>query len=74
MVQEQERSILGTRLLYRGEPLLVPFVGEHQVKNAVTALTVLEVLQEKGWNLPLKAIQEGFGTGADSRENGDFGS
>ena len=60
MVQEQERSILGTRLLYRGEPLLLPFVGEHQVKNAVTALTVLEVLQEKGWNLPLKAIQEGF--------------
>ena len=60
MVQEQERSIYGTRLLYRGEPLLMPFVGEHQVKNAVTALTTLEVLQEKGWNLPLKVIQEGF--------------
>ena len=60
MVKEQECSIYGTLLLYRAEPLLVPFVGEHQVKNAVTALTALEVLQEKGWKISLRAIQEGF--------------
>ena len=60
MIREQERSIYGTLLLYRMEPLLVPFVGEHQVRNAVTALTALEVLQEKGWHISLKAIQEGF--------------
>ena len=60
IVKEQERSIYGTLLLYRAEPLLVPFVGEHQVKNAVTALTALEVLQEKGWKISLRAIQEGF--------------
>lgn len=60
MVKEQERSIYGTLLLYRAEPLLVPFVGQHQVKNAVTALTALEVLQEKGWKISLRAIQEGF--------------
>ena len=35
-------------------------VGEHQVKNAVTALTALEVLQEKGWSISTRAIQEGF--------------
>lgn len=60
MVKEQECSIYGTLLLYRAEPLLVPFVGQHQVKNAVTALTALEVLQEKGWKISLRAIQEGF--------------
>ena len=60
MVKEQERSIYGTLLLYRAEPLLVPFVGEHQVKNAVTALTALEVLQEKGWKISTRAMQEGF--------------
>lgn len=60
MVKEQERSIYGTLLLYRAEPLLVPFVGQHQVKNAVTALTALEVLQEKGWKISMRAIQEGF--------------
>lgn len=60
MIKEQEKSIYGTLLLYRAEPLLVPFVGEHQVKNAVTALTALKVLQEKGWKISMRAIQEGF--------------
>lgn len=60
MIKQQECSIYGTLLLYRAEPLLVPFVGEHQVKNAVTALTALEVLRERGWKISQKAVQEGF--------------
>ena len=59
MVKEQERSIYGTLLLYRGRAA-AGSTRDLVLKNAVTALTALEVLQEKGWKISTRAMQEGF--------------
>lgn len=50
----------GTRFLYRGTPMQLPLIGEHQVLNAATVLAVLQVLHEKEFNLPAQAIAKGF--------------
>ena len=56
-VQVGERSIEGTRFTVGESPwgplsLSTPFLGEHQVKNALTALKVLEILESRGWPSP----------------------
>jgi len=38
----------------------LPFTGAHQVHNAATALTVLDVLREKHANITDEALQKGF--------------
>lgn len=53
-------DLSGTVLLYGGRELRLPFLGEHQVKNAKTALAVREVLCGLGWNLTLSAVEAGF--------------
>lgn len=50
----------GTELQYSGVSLRLPFLGAHQVKNAATALAVLEVLQRSGWKIPITSVREGF--------------
>lgn len=35
-------------------------LGAYQPKNALTAITALEVLREKGWNIPDAALAEGL--------------
>ena len=59
-VREVECTIDGTTFQADGYTLRTPFLGEHQVKNAVTALKVLKVLQSRGWPVPREAIQQGF--------------
>lgn len=59
-VQVLSSSLSGTELLYRGIRLHLPFLGAHQVKNAVTALAVLEKLRSLGWSIPADALAEGF--------------
>jgi dihydrofolate synthase/folylpolyglutamate synthase len=46
----------------RSAPLPHPpgLPGPHQERNARTALTTLQVLRDKGWNLPDEAIAQGF--------------
>ena len=41
-------DFFGTRMKYDGLELTVPLIGEHQVKNASTALAALAVLRENG--------------------------
>ena len=53
-------DLSGTALLYNGEELRLPFLGEHQVKNAKTALAVREVLCGLGWDIPDSAVAAGF--------------
>ena len=53
-------DLRGTRFSYRGAPFEMPLIGEHQVKNAATALTALAVLEQKGFALPLEKMQAGF--------------
>ena len=47
-------------LRYEDRELRLPFLGEHQVKNAKTALAAREVLCGLGWKIPLSAVEAGF--------------
>lgn len=40
--------------------LRIPLLGEHQLRNACTALTALTVLRGRGWAIPDEAIREGL--------------
>ena len=53
-------SLSGTDFKYRGMTLHLPFLGEHQVKNAATALAVLEVLESSGRRISEAVYREGF--------------
>lgn len=59
-VKELERTIDGTVFQAGKTVLRTPFLGEHQVRNAVTALKVLEVLRSRGWPVTDQGIKEGF--------------
>ncbi|WP_195985734.1 folylpolyglutamate synthase/dihydrofolate synthase family protein [Clostridium sp. D33t1_170424_F3] len=50
----------GTKLRYRDMELHLPLVGDHQIKNAVTALAALSVLIRRGYRIPDEAIKQGF--------------
>lgn len=59
-IETLSMNLTGTGLLY-GELLVsLPFLGEHQVKNAVTALAALEVLKEEGYHISGHSIESGF--------------
>lgn len=53
-------NLSGTDFKYRGMTLHLPFLGDHQIKNAGTALAVLEVLASSGRRIPEAAYREGF--------------
>ena len=54
-----DRDLTGQRFRW-GELLLdLPLLGEHQRKNLSLVLTVLELLRDRGWTIPDRAIQEG---------------
>ena len=53
-------NLQGTDFLYGGLALHLPLLGEHQIKNAATALTALSVLQEQGYSISEQAVMEGF--------------
>lgn len=53
-------SLSGTELDWNGRKLHLPFPGEHQVKNAATALSAVSVLRDKGWEIPDEAVARGF--------------
>ena len=59
-VKELDRSIDGTTFQAGDLKLRTPFLGEHQVKNALTALEVLRVLQKRGWPVTEEGIRRGF--------------
>ncbi len=40
--------------------LFLPVLGEHQMVNAATAVAALEVLSERGFNIPADKIAKGF--------------
>lgn len=53
-------NITGTGLEYRGLLIHLPFIGEHQVKNAVTALAALEVLKQTEFHIADHSFEAGF--------------
>lgn len=38
----------------------LPLLGRHQVENAATAVATLQVLRERGFQIPVRAVQEGL--------------
>lgn len=54
-----EESITKTKFVYNGFEVTLPFVGEHQLENARTALSTVEVVK-KYFNITDKNIRDGF--------------
>ena len=52
-------DLSGQHLLWKGLPLHLPLLGEHQRKNLSLVLAVLELLRDRGWVVPDAAIQAG---------------
>ena len=51
----------GTDFVFRGKTYHLPLLGAHQVRNAVTVLTLFETLRETGrWSVPVAAMQQGL--------------
>lgn len=50
----------GQTFVYRNSEYCVTLLGEHQLKNAATALEAIEQLRAAGWNLPDDAVRRGF--------------
>ena len=42
--------------------LRLPLLGEHQLKNAAAALTAIDALRQRGWNIPESAVAQGLAT------------
>ncbi len=55
-----EHTLRGQRFLWDGRALTTPLLGGHQLQNAATALTTLEVLAARGWRIPWEAVVSGF--------------
>ena len=54
-------SISGQRFSFHAwQHLQLPLLGEHQLKNAAVALTVVELLREHGWKLDDAAVYDGL--------------
>lgn len=60
MVTPISTGLHGTELRYKNNTLHLPFIGDHQIKNAVTALTAIEVLRQKGIAISEQAVIDGF--------------
>ena len=41
-------------------PFHIPLLGEYQLHNALTVLETVDVLQRRGWDIPLEAVQSGL--------------
>ena len=53
-------DIRGTEFIYNGMKLKIRLIGDHQVRNAVTALEALFALRDRGLSIPDEAINKGF--------------
>ena len=57
----ESASIDGQQFSFHGmDGLFLPLLGDHQLSNAAVALTALEALRRRGWNIPESAIREGL--------------
>ena len=58
--RELEVSLEGTDFQWKGRVFHTPFLGEHQLKNAVTVLAALEILEKRGYPLTVETVERGF--------------
>lgn len=59
LVKVLEKGLRGSKLSHRGMTLFLPFIGEHQVKNAETVLTAIDLLRQRGLQISDEAVKEG---------------
>lgn len=52
----------GSRFLWKDTVYQITLPGLYQASNAATALTTLQRLMNRGWNIPASAIQQGLRT------------
>lgn len=57
---EVSSDLTGTRFVYQNTPVQMSLIGQHQVNNAATVLSAIEVLREKGFSIPPSAVAKGF--------------
>lgn len=55
-----EEKLTGSSFVYRGRKLFTPFMGRHQIENAVTAYEALQILQKHGFRIAPEHIGQGF--------------
>lgn len=53
-------SLYGQSFAYKGELYALPLLGRHQLKNAATALEVVEVLRARAWKLEQRDVEHGI--------------
>ncbi|MCD8355077.1 MAG: bifunctional folylpolyglutamate synthase/dihydrofolate synthase [Clostridia bacterium] len=53
-------TLQGTDCVIDGKPFHLRLTGRHQADNAATAYAALQILRDKGWNIPDEAIAAGF--------------
>lgn len=53
-------TIKGSEIAYQGRNVFVPFPGNHQRENCITAITVIDLLKEQGIIISEKAIADGI--------------
>ncbi|MBP3623062.1 MAG: bifunctional folylpolyglutamate synthase/dihydrofolate synthase [Oscillospiraceae bacterium] len=59
-IRSEFDSLYGQSFAYKGELYALPLLGKHQLKNAATALEVVEVLRSKGWRLEQSDVEHGI--------------
>lgn len=55
-----DAGIWGARFIWCEQEYEIGLAGYHQVSNAVTALTTLQLLSQRGWHIPDAAIHAGL--------------
>ena len=55
-----EDSAAGQRFRYRGREYSIGLLGEHQLRNAATAIEAVEQLRAAGWDIPEAALRAGL--------------
>ena len=63
-IQVLEAGAQGQRFLYRGVEYRIPMVGAYQVRNASTAIEVVEALRRGGWMIAQEALSQGLAKAA----------
>ena len=53
-------SLYGQSFAYKDALYALPLLGRHQLKNAATALEVVEVLRARGWKLEQSDVEHGI--------------
>jgi len=59
-LREVENSLRGQIFRYRGQEYHIGLFGAHQLKNAAAILEAVDVLRERGLNIPQEAVQRGL--------------